>query len=392
LSSDLYDEIAWSLVSGHGYRVDADTGLTMLRSPGFVMVLVGMFYLFGQSLLAVQIMNFVFSIFTAAFAFLIARELVRNRTVAWVAAGICFFFPGALIADLRGGLESTQTLLIAATTFLALKARKSGAYSSYVLLGLVFGFNVLVKASVAFMLPAVFLYELIKEKTFRARGALLARYCVAGLMAVLVSVPWVVRNYQASGEFVPTMTVTGKSLYFGVYTAEHYTFDKSPLALLRESAERENEIARQRGVPFKEGFYPLFYDPVQEYRYYGHLGELALTKLKEDPLLLGRALALNSVAFWILGREPATTMMNTAIAVPVLALVCYGILVARRRKIDYLVLLLPIIAYVVPFLFILAQARYYIPIMPLMAVFMALALVDIAQRLGFRSTSKTQVS
>ena len=58
LSTDLYDEIAWNIVSGNGYRVQADTNLTMLRSPGFVFVLVPLFYFFGKSLLAIQILNF----------------------------------------------------------------------------------------------------------------------------------------------------------------------------------------------------------------------------------------------------------------------------------------------------------------------------------------------
>ena len=53
LFPDDYNLIADNLINGHGYRVYADTSETMLRSPGFVLVLAGIFALWGQTLLTV---------------------------------------------------------------------------------------------------------------------------------------------------------------------------------------------------------------------------------------------------------------------------------------------------------------------------------------------------
>ncbi len=61
-----YDLIADNLIDGHGYRVYADTSETMLRSPGFVLVLAGIFALFGKSLLVVQIVQYLMSAVTAS--------------------------------------------------------------------------------------------------------------------------------------------------------------------------------------------------------------------------------------------------------------------------------------------------------------------------------------
>ena len=54
---DRYDRIAENLLAGNGYRIYPETSETLLRSPGYVFLLTGIFYLFGKSLLAAQVAN-----------------------------------------------------------------------------------------------------------------------------------------------------------------------------------------------------------------------------------------------------------------------------------------------------------------------------------------------
>src|SRR3954447_25037580 len=48
--ADGYELIAWNFVQGNGYRMYPDTSLTMLRTPGFVLLLSLIFAVFGKSL------------------------------------------------------------------------------------------------------------------------------------------------------------------------------------------------------------------------------------------------------------------------------------------------------------------------------------------------------
>src|SRR5262245_34894984 len=54
---DGYDLLAASLLDGNGYRMFADTSPTMIRTPGYAVVLAGIFAVFGKSLLPVELAN-----------------------------------------------------------------------------------------------------------------------------------------------------------------------------------------------------------------------------------------------------------------------------------------------------------------------------------------------
>src|ERR1700691_2453858 len=82
LFPDDYDLIADNLINGHGYRVYTDTSETMLRSPGFVLVLAGIFALFGKSLLMVQVIQYLMSVVTAVIVYLISQRLFRVKLVS----------------------------------------------------------------------------------------------------------------------------------------------------------------------------------------------------------------------------------------------------------------------------------------------------------------------
>jgi len=69
---DGYDQIAWNLAQGHGYRLYPDASPTMLRTPGFPLVVAMLFVAFGKSLVAVQVVNLVFSCITGFLVYRLA--------------------------------------------------------------------------------------------------------------------------------------------------------------------------------------------------------------------------------------------------------------------------------------------------------------------------------
>src|SRR5579859_456017 len=57
--ADGYDQLAANLAEGNGYRFYPDTAKTMLREPGYPMVLAAIFIAFGSNFTLVQLTNIV---------------------------------------------------------------------------------------------------------------------------------------------------------------------------------------------------------------------------------------------------------------------------------------------------------------------------------------------
>ena len=164
--TDGYELIAWNLVQGNGYRMYPDTSLTMLRMPGFVLPLSLIFAVFGKSIVAVQIVNFVFSSVTAALTQILSRKAGLSSTAAAIFAALIFFFhPGTLIAESRGGLECMLTLCLAASVLLAVIAMERQKWPCFAMAGVMYGLTMLVKSSVAPVLPVLFLYRMWRTST-----------------------------------------------------------------------------------------------------------------------------------------------------------------------------------------------------------------------------------
>ena len=85
---DWYDRIAMNLMEGNGYRFYPDTTETMLRTPGWVIVLAGIFSVFGHSLVATKAFNLIFSFATACLVFILGKR-VTNSKVATAHIGAC---------------------------------------------------------------------------------------------------------------------------------------------------------------------------------------------------------------------------------------------------------------------------------------------------------------
>src|ERR1017187_1560952 len=55
--ADGYDELASNLAAGNGYRVYPETAPTLMREPGYPVLLAGIFILFGKNFTVVKLAN-----------------------------------------------------------------------------------------------------------------------------------------------------------------------------------------------------------------------------------------------------------------------------------------------------------------------------------------------
>jgi 4-amino-4-deoxy-L-arabinose transferase-like glycosyltransferase len=381
LFPDGYNLIAERLVAGDGYRMFADTSPTMLRTPGFVLVLAAIFAMGGPNLAAVQAVQLLFSLLTAPITYAIARRSGLSRLGGGLAAGIFLFHPGVCMSETRGGIETTFTLSLALVVWLTLRATQERGVLHWYAAGAAFGWAMLVKSSVAFVLPALWLLRLARERTGPARGRTLVGGFAAAFTALAIMAPWIVRNYELSGRFVPTMTVAGLAAFQGQYVVEHLSTGLPHRQILEGAAAQQLVIAREMQLRTKASFFPQFYDAQDEIRYYGELGHRTWARFLQRPTLLARAALYNSWAFWFQGRTPTATLLNSAVTAPFLALAAWGLMIGSRRGVDLTTILVSGASYYLPHLFILALARYYIPLVPLLAVLAALPAEALVHRI-----------
>jgi 4-amino-4-deoxy-L-arabinose transferase-like glycosyltransferase len=369
LFPDDYDLIAQNLITGHGYRVYPDTSETMLRSPGFVIVLAAIFMVFGKSLFAVQIIQSLMSIATSVIVYLIARRLIKSDIGALFAAAIFLFHPVSLLSDTRGGVDTTLTLSLALSIWLLLKAIESGKSITYAICGLVIGYTMLVKASVALIFPFLFAYLVLKR--YAKAFDLFRGFVLMAIMASLVMVPWVARNYMISGHFVPTMTVAGLAIFQGEQVQEHSESGKDSWELLDDASQEQLKIADQMGLRVHPDFFPQFYSVTDEIRFYNELAQRAWSAYRDHPTLLAKAIVHNAWAFWFQGRTVKATLINVAIMLPFLLLACWGGYRLVPGSAVGWILVIAVITYVMPHLVIISVARYSSTVIPFLSIFVA---------------------
>ena len=366
--SDWYDLIAMNLVQGNGYRFYADTTETMLRTPGWVIVLAGIFSVFGHSLTATKAFNLIFSFATACLTYVLGKRVTKSNRLGLIAATITFLHPAILVADSRGGVESFFALALMVFMLLIYRAIETESIRAYLIAGLALGVVLLIKSTPALFPPFLFLYLIASQPSFARVRHAAVRVGAMGLVAGVVLSPWIVRNYALSGDFVPTMSVGGMAAFSGVYMATHRHTGQEHYILDIEAAAEEGLIAQQMGLRFKPGYYPQFYTISDEVKFYRHLGDIVKRRYLEQPSLLLDVIGFNARGFWVQGRTAKATTLNMILVLPFLALAIWGAYAGWRQSLRVGPILLFVGAFFLAHVAIIGQARYHVPIIPLLAV------------------------
>lgn len=373
--ADGYDQLAANLVNGNGYRMYPETAKTLMREPGYPILLAGIFSLFGKNFAAVKLANMLMAFLAAGLIYRIARRFSDSPVMTLGPPLIFLFHPGTLIAESRGGVEVLFTLFLAlfmCTLYAAIQSHRSWRYA---LSGAVLGLTVLIR-SVPILFPVFLLaYLLIFEPRGNGKVLILRNVaCMVTAMLVVLS-PWILRNYFLTGKIVPTASVVGVSAQTGEYILTHDSGDRRRVD--REAAQERNALARELGYPFKQGYYQCFYSSGDELKFSSFLMKRVAGDYLDSPALFLRVIATNLAYFWIGGKTGDSIRMNLVLQVPFLILAVMGAVLAVRHGqaglVGPMVLLIGYsIAISLP---ILAQARYSVPLIPYMSIFVCITLL-----------------
>lgn len=390
--ADGYDLLADNLVTGHGYRFYPNTAQTLMREPGYPVFLAGLLLVFGSGLTAVKVANLILALITAWLMMQLVKKLVPDPlppgTLLLAAAPLLYLFsPGTLVAESRGGVEILFGFLVLLFLLTIYRSIASNKLRDYLVSGAVLGVAVLVRSTP--MLFPIFLlpYLLISEGRRISRLAICCNVAAMVVAMVAVLSPWIIRNYSLTGRFVPTASVMGVSAQAGQYINMNL-FEGRPWWMLDREASRERDkVAVQLGYPFEDGlqgYYQTFYRSGDEIEFSNHLFHAVVVNYWNSPGLFVRCLVQNVFNFWFAGKTWGTTVANALAQLPYLILAGFGIACGakgtKRRSAGPLVLFIAYIwAVHVP---ILAQARYSVPLMPLICSLGAVGLIAMRKRIA----------
>jgi len=383
--ADGYDQLADNLATGHGYRFYPDTAATLMREPGYPLVLAGIFLVFGKSFAAVKAVNLVLALGAAWLMMGLAKKFSIHPLLTIAPPLLFLFHPATLVAESRGGVEILFTFLIVLFLRLVYRAIESRGWWAYAAGGAVLGLAVLVR-STPMLFPAFLLVYLIaieKQKMTAAAG----RVAVMIAAMLMVMSPWIVRNYSLTGKFVPTASVLGTSAHAGEYICAHRGENRPMWLLDREAAHQRADLAHGLGLRFRDDFYyQMFYAPGDELVFSNYLLHRVEDEYKTSPLLCVRCMSANLVYFWIAGKTEGATLANAAVQLPYLVLGIAGVvLCVRNAQFKMIAPMLLFIGYVMSvYVPILAQARYSVPLLPFVSILAGVALMAAQRRFAER--------
>ncbi len=376
--TDGYDLIAANLADGHGYRFYPDTAPTMMREPGYPVLLAGIYTVFGQSFFVVKCANLLFAILTCILIRSLTSLVVHPpRSMAAfsgdLAASLFAMHPGILIAESRGGVEVLFALLLTLFVFLLVKAYTSGSLLQFGAAGTILGLTVLVRSTP--LLVPFFLLPFWPRFQRQGRSPVQVLLQVSALVlpTLLALLPWTIRNYRLTHQVVPTASVLGVSAQAGQYINAELWSGRQVWLLDREASRMRDRIAEQLGYRFEDGangYYQTFYDPQNELKFSHYLFQEVKARYRQDPLLFLRCILQNAFNFWFGGRTWFATIANVFVQLPYLILAWIGAWSLKRRGhlLNSVPMLVLIGAVYLVHLPILAQARYSIPFVPLIAI------------------------
>lgn len=372
-----YDMLARSLAAGNGFRwyaqpdlellqsyvdlepigaYDPQGVLTSFRAPGYPAFLAVVYAVSGLQwrFFAARLVQAFLGATLAPMVYALGRRLFPQQPKAATFAGVAMaVYPMLVIYPLALATENLFIPLITAGLLVLLRAIDDDDQRLFVLAGVLFGAATLTRSVIfGFVgLAALWLFLLVRQR----RGALLF-----ALAAVLMVLPWTIRNTLLHDQFTFVENSLGYNLHMGYHPEGSGSFQfgiSLELMPYFDDAER-NRLGVEAGLDF------IRQEP-------GRVPELIANKLGFFFALERRAITyFYSNNFFGFIPQPALLALFTLFLAPWALLCLLAAVVLPFMPVDRPrgLLMLLMGGYLAPHLLLLAEPRFHLAIVPGMAL------------------------
>jgi 4-amino-4-deoxy-L-arabinose transferase-like glycosyltransferase len=377
---DEYGGIAKNIVEGRGfsYRWYGDTHPTSIHAPAYPYMLAGLFFLLGEetgAALGVILMNIALSILVLFLVFK-SSEGLFGPPAGCMTLAILAFYPSQIYyaANILPTVFYEGVFFVSIVLAWRLKENLSPAMAS--LWGLSLGIAALSYTFVLLMAPLVAVWILVSAGRARLRNSTIS-VALAAIVAILICIPWTLRNYGIHGRWIPIRSQAGTNLWWGngpLATEGALTASGGYLNVFPDDIELE-----LRSIP----------NEVDQDRY---LRDLAISYMKEHP---GRTMHLWLVKarnFWWFHNVKSGDRSGIEHFMPVikilkallLAFSAWGAVLLWKRNRSVVVLgLIACLAMTLVFTITRSgRLRYFTPLEPVLAVAAGYAIARIFDHPG----------
>jgi len=366
--SDGYEKIAQMLASGNGYRFAPELGETMYLLPVYPTFLSLLFRFTDHHLFANQLAQSIFDSITCCLIYLIGTSCFRSQA-ATIGAVLYALYPGAWIACSRYVTEPMFAFLVTTFVFMLGGYLKQGGGWRLILAGLCCAASTLCK-SVAGALPLFLLAcVVVLPLSHICRKRAIVALVICNGLTLCAAMPWIIRNYKLTGEFVYPSTSGGIALYDAQVIVSHPR--QSIRMSLNQAAAEVRQLAQANGIRLdSRDYYPRwFYAPRDEMKLDRMVRAIALERILATPGSLAKHIWGNIWRFWVGGPTKRASLVAAFINLPLLLLALFSL--RNRRDWNSPGLWLWISACIYLYLghvIVLGIVRYSLTVMPLVCL------------------------
>jgi 4-amino-4-deoxy-L-arabinose transferase-like glycosyltransferase len=358
-SSD-YDALAKSVLHGDAYEVN---GLFATRMPGYPMLVASVYALVGPSIKAVLILQGVLSGVATWLVYAIARRM--GTQVALVAAALAACDPLSIGFSAALLSEMPFTLLLLLALWILVKILEEGRFGWWLLLGIVWGGAVYMRASALWCVVPLAAWTVWRGRRGPEHGGFwrpILGMVVATAIVFVTLLPWQTRNFSLfHNHFFRLTTLEGISLYEAVYPLADGSPQQDKIVLPAEM-QGLGEAARNDEWNRRAWRYVLN-DP-------GRMLRLALHKAART-----WSPSLNAVEY----QNGNVQAVMVAWYVPLFVFGLIGLLAGRTSITIKGLLMIPVLYFTAVHSLFLGSVRYRVPLMPLVCLFAAAGVMELAK-------------
>jgi 4-amino-4-deoxy-L-arabinose transferase-like glycosyltransferase len=215
--------VAQALASGHGFSnpFQIPTGPTAWEPPLYPYLAAAIFRVFGiyshASAFVLLTINSIFSALTCIPIFLIAKRTFGDKVALW-SAWSWAVLPFVMYWSTKWVWETSFSALLLATLFLiTLKLDAAPNWRLWLIFGALWGIAALDNPALLSFMPIAFLWICLRRRAPRtfAPTTLVPRALAALLVFVVITAPWLLRNYNTFGKFIFIRDNLGAELRLG---------------------------------------------------------------------------------------------------------------------------------------------------------------------------------